>query len=50
MKVFNKDDNIVDLYKLEVKALGEHEGIAKVHGWQWGFWQQMKLLSSFISW
>jgi hypothetical protein len=32
MKVFNKDDNIVDLYKLEVKALGEHEGIAKVHG------------------
>jgi hypothetical protein len=34
---------------LEVKAIGEHEGIAKVHGWQWGFWQQMKLLSGFLS-
>jgi len=32
MKVFNKDDNIVDLYMLEVKALGEHKGISKVHG------------------
>jgi hypothetical protein len=32
MKFFNKDDNIVDLYMLEVKALGEHKGISKVHG------------------
>jgi hypothetical protein len=32
MKVLSRDDNIVDLYKLEVKAIGEHEGIAKVHG------------------
>jgi hypothetical protein len=27
MKVFNRDDNIVNLYTLEVKGLGEHEGI-----------------------
>ncbi len=43
MKVFSKDDNIVDLYSLEMKVLGEREGITKVHGWQWGFWQQIKL-------
>jgi hypothetical protein len=35
---------------LEVKALGEHKGISKVHGWQWGFWLQMKLLPSSIGW
>ncbi len=34
MKVFSKDDNIVDLYRLEVKALGEHKAISKVHGRQ----------------
>ncbi len=27
MKVFNRDDNIVNLLSLEVKGLGEHEGM-----------------------
>jgi hypothetical protein len=34
MKVFSKDDNIVNLYRLEVKALCELKGISKVHGQQ----------------
>jgi hypothetical protein len=34
MKVFNKDDNIVNLYRLEMKALGEHKGISKIHDQQ----------------
>jgi len=50
MKVFNRDDNIVNLYRLEVKGLGEHEGIAKFHNQQWRFWLQMKVLPSFIGW
>jgi hypothetical protein len=31
MKVFNKVDNIVNLYRLEMKARSEHEGIAKFY-------------------
>jgi hypothetical protein len=32
MKVFNRDGNIVNLYRLEVKDLGEREGITRLHG------------------
>jgi hypothetical protein len=34
MKVFNRDDNIVNLYMLEVKGLGEHDIITKLHSQQ----------------